>query len=233
MRPLKASKGFTLIELVVAITILGIIMTIAYSSLNGILRSKKTLEDKRDLQAVAYAILNRMTRELQLAYSGVSIMPPPNEKDIRYTSRTNLIGERGSLANGLRADKITFLALEGGQYLPDGGSHSGIVQISYRVEENPDAPQTSNAAYYLIRDETPYIRPYERAYERTMTFPITSSLVGLQFEYFKLDDETWHSVWDPEQHEKLPGMIKFSVVLRSPAGQEEEFTTTVPLRAVN
>ena len=39
------------------------------------------------------------------------------------------------------------MALEGGQYLPDGGTHSGVVQITYRVDKDPEARSGEEPRY--------------------------------------------------------------------------------------
>ena len=61
----KHSSGFTLVELVIAISILSVILTVAYSSLSYIIRTKKLLDDRRDVSAVANAVLLRVSREIQ------------------------------------------------------------------------------------------------------------------------------------------------------------------------
>lgn len=91
----RDSAGFTLIEIVIAVSILAAIVGVAYGSLTSIMRSKKLLDEERDLRAVANSVLTRMTRELQLAYSGVPLMPPRNQLNKRYSSKVNLIGTSG------------------------------------------------------------------------------------------------------------------------------------------
>jgi prepilin-type N-terminal cleavage/methylation domain-containing protein len=222
-------SGFTLIEIVIAISLLAAIIVILYGALSGIIASKKLLDDRRDGTAIASAILTRMTRELQLAYPQHALMPPQNDPDKRYPARVSFLGERKELGDHHFGDSITFLALEGGQYLPDGGTHSGLVQISYRVEKNPDEPE-KKGTYYLVRQETPYTRPFDRAYKKTMIFPVTTSLVSLKFKYFSNDTQEWTPNWD-ESKTMLPSVVEFTVVIMTPAGHEESFTTSVALRS--
>ena len=223
-----ASPGFTLIEVVLAILILAAMLTILYESLTQMLEMKQLLDDRRDSAAIAGAVLTRMTRELQLAYAQNALMPPRSEPDKRYPPRTFMLGEEKALDNDRRGDSITFLALEGGQYLPDGGTHSGLVQITYRVERDPE--KRDSPTYYLVREETPYQRPFEKAFKKTMIFPITTNLVGLKFSYFILDSGEWVSNWGSDEHVGLPAMVRFQVGIRSPAGRDDWFTTSVALR---
>jgi len=234
------AQGFTLIEIIISISILTIIMTVGYSSLSGILRTKVLLDDRRESRLIANSVLTRLTRELQLAYSGFPLLPPlkkdetGDEPKRRNSSRINLVGEENYLDDQRPGDSITFLALEGGQYLPDGGTHSGVVQISYKVKEGPEKydgekPRT----YYLIREELPYIRPLEKAYEKIMIFPITKNLVSLQFRYYDSEEEEWYSSWGEDERVRLPALVKFSLALKSSSGKVSSYTTSVTLRDRN
>ena len=224
-----ASSGFTIVEIIISITILVLVMSVAYSSLRQIIRSKQALDDTRDGRKLANAVLTRMTRELQLAYDGLPLLPPKDNLQQPYSNRINLISEPSDIG-GVATSTIVFLALEGGQYMPDGGGHSGVVQITYRVEKDPDDPEADT--YWLIREETPYIRPPERAYrERTMIFPVIKSLTSLSFRFYDAASHSWLNKWGKDEHVRLPAVIEFTVAIRSPAGKVEEFTTAVPIRS--
>ncbi len=226
--------GFTLIEVVIAIAILSIIGTVTYSALTQIIRSKNTLDDRRELNAVAYSVLNRMIRELQLSYSGIGLLPRPDETDGKQKpSNINMSGEPKTMSNGKHGDSIRFLALEGGQYLPDGGTHSGLVQIMYRVEENPEKIDSEIQSYILVREETPLIRPFEKAFSKVMNFPIVDSLVGLELRYFDPESESWLAEWNIENKFGLPNQIEIKIELLSPRGETHLFVTSVPIRSIN
>ena len=232
-RQVRGVPGFTLIELVIAIGILGLVLTVAYGGLSQIMRSKKMLDDGRDSSLVANAVLLRLTRELQMAYRDdqTFLLPPRDKIDDQSGPQPVLLGEEDKLGNGEPGDSITFLALEGGQYLPDGGTHSGVVQITYRVEEDPDQSAASSNTYYLIRDETPHKSDPKEAYRYSMIFPITSKLVSLAFDYYDPEKDQWTTKWGDEQKNKLPLMIRFTLAIQSPLGRINSYSTVVPVRA--
>jgi len=230
----NSSAAFTLIEIVIAISILAIIMSITYTALIQIVRSKNILDDRRDINAISYTVLNRMVREFQLAYSGIGLLPPSNKKDSpQLASNINLIGEEKTLSNGKRGDNIQFLALEGGQYLPDGGSHSGLVQLTYRVEENPDSKSSENPIYLLVREETPVIRPNDKAFSKTMIFPVIDRLVSLEYRYFDSENQTWLESWEQDKNFGLPSQVELRLQVLSPKEEIHTFVTNVPLRSIN
>ncbi|RIL05131.1 MAG: hypothetical protein DCC75_11975 [Proteobacteria bacterium] len=227
-KPAASPCGFTLMELMIAISILSLVLSVAYSSLRQITRGKQLLDDSRDAHLIANSVLVRMTRELQLLVRdpGSNLLPPAsNLNSARYGV---LEGIRGNI-NSDAADSITFLAVEGGQYLPDGGAHSGIVQISYRVAEDPEQEGDPTPRYLFIRDEVPYIRPPDQAYKKIMTFPITNRLVSLEFSYFDPEKEQWIEEWQAAASNKAPSMIRFSLSVESPRGRIDQFSTVVPV----
>ncbi len=227
-------NGFTLIEIVISIAILAVIMSVTYSAMTQIIRSKNVLDDRRELNSMAYAVLNRMVREFQLAYSGIGLLPNKGDVDGKQRpGNVNLIGEPISLSNGKHGDKVTFMALEGGQYLPDGGTHSGLVQLTYRVEENPDAANSETQTYLLIREETPVIRPFDKAFGKTMIFPIIDRIVSLEYRYYDSEEEKWVSEWKENENPGLPTQLELRLELLSPNGELNSFVTTVPLRSIN
>ncbi|NLF26236.1 MAG: prepilin-type N-terminal cleavage/methylation domain-containing protein [Deltaproteobacteria bacterium] len=221
------SRGFTLLEIVIAVGILGVMLSVAFTALNQISRTKRALDDERDSMLLANAILTRMTRELQLITDQANLLPPLNNPTKGYGVDVRLVGSPNRLSNGESGDQITFVANEAGQYVLHGQTHAGIVQISYRVEPDPDQPSGENRTFFLVRDEIPAIRPLKKAYSNMMTFPVTRSLVGLQLRYF--DGRDWRDQWD-EKQKQPPMLIQFTVKTRSPAGRISSYTTMVPVR---
>jgi len=232
-RSQHATLGFTLIEVVISFALLSVVVSIAYSTMSGLMRAKQYLDDGRDAQAVANAVIQRITRELQLADQNNGLLPSPQNKNVRYPRNANMLGSATKDNSEEAKDEITFMAHGASQYVLGNSEYADIVQITYRVEEDPEQRGGAEPTYYLVRDETPLIRPYDKAFERRVTFPITSRLVALDFRYLKLDDNTgdrWLDEWGPPDNPGLPAMVEFTFKIRSNMGQITSFTSAVPLR---
>lgn len=223
--------GFTLLEVILAMSILAIMLGTTFAALRQIMLAKRTLDDIRDARAIAGSVLTRLTRELQLAASDIALLPPREDLTQRYSARNNLLGETDILSDNRRADRIRFMAMEGGQYLPDGSSHSGVVQIYYRLEPNPDLAEPNQSPYLLIREEVPNIRPFERAFEKSMIFPVAKNVWSLSFRYFDSETGEWVDTWGDGNRIHLPSLVQLSMELVSPSGKRAHYATTVPLRA--
>lgn len=226
----KRTSGFTFVEVVIAISILAVIMSISYGALMQIIRAKKLLDDTRDVKSIADSIIIRFGGELQLAVrSGGEVMPPPNKLSTPYPGLPHLVGTAKRGPDDTSLDSISFIAQNAGQYVPDGGTHNGLIQINYRAEKDPENPDSKS--YLLIRDEIPYKHPYDAAYKKIMTFPITKNLVSLRFRYYTIADSAWHDSWGDIQHNQLPNMVKFVFRIRSELGNISEYESAVFLPA--
>lgn len=223
----QSAGGFTLIELIITISILALLMLIVFSSFRQLLRSKSALDDRRDGMIMANAILIRMTRELQLMVEYPTLLTPPGQTP---TFPSSLIADEKTMSNGLHGDTIKFVAQGAGQYVAGGASHSGFVDITYRVEEDPEAPMGAEQAnYYLVREEIPHIRPVDFAFERALVFPVSKNLVSLELNYYNSKDEKWVNSWSAQGTVKLPDLIKLSITVRSPLGKLNTYATMVAI----
>ena len=231
----RKTRGFTLVEVVIAISILTMILGTAYSAITQIISTKKILDDKRDTSLIASSIVRRLSKELQLTvaehnliFSNPAAAPSANLKFLG-TARTNL-GEGSSL---------TFIAMEGGQYLPDGGTHTGLVQITYRLAKDPEKREVSDV-YSLIREEMPYVSlpntsdpriwqtAVEKAFSKRIIFPIAENVLNFKLKFYDLYEDRWSDEWGAGQKD-IPAMINYSVTLISELGNLETYETTVPL----
>lgn len=241
----RNSAGFTLLEVILAISILSVMVALSYRVITGIIEAKRLLDDQRDGMFIADAVLTRLSRELQLTANKRPLLPAC---DSVTTSTGNtgsssnpaatmpslyLLGEEKQLGMNLRGDSLTFVAREAGQYIPDGGTHSGVVQITYRVAPDPDQANSRDATYLLVRDEIPYRRPVDRACQAALHFPITKNLVGLEFMYLDKRTNQWTTSWGDDKMGRLPQVIQFKLTLSTPGGQLQTLTSAVALRAAN
>lgn len=226
---MKRNRAFTFLEVTLAISILAVVMSVAYTALSQIIRTKKLLDDIRDNKNIADAILIRVSRELQMVYSGPGseLMPPRNNLTKPYLGGPRVLGKPEQDLDGNHKDSIEFSALEGGQYIPEGKTHTGVVQIWYRVEKDPKNKESST--YTLVRDETPHLPDFAAAYKKTMVFPITDRLVSLQFRYFDDRNDVWVDSWGTMPRVYLPRIVRFTVAVQSPLGRVDSYSTSISI----
>lgn len=240
----RSSSGFTLMEVTIAFTILAVMMTLNYRILKGVVTAKELIDDRRDGMFIANSLLTRMSRELQLAVKRPIL--PSCDTASAGTSSSSDQAQSASGSNpsqssfgrpvlisqsDLEGSSITFLAKEAGQYIPDGGTHSGVVQITYRVAQDPDQKGSQDATYLLVREEIPNSKPLSKACKSVLRFPISNNLISLQFRFFDGKAREWGDTWTGQQAIRLPEIIQFTVALRSPRGTVQSYTTAVHVAA--
>jgi prepilin-type N-terminal cleavage/methylation domain-containing protein len=222
----RSQGGFTLIEIIIAISILGVVVVVNYNMILNLAESKSEIDDQRQLVFVANSVLGRLTRELQLAGKDHRL-PPPCDNPTGQRQNAVLIGQNGG--QGSEGPSITFSAKDAGQYVHNGNSHSGAVQIKYSVAPDPDKKGDKNAGLLLIREEIPNRPPFDVACKDAIRFPITTKLVNLEFKFFDKRAGDWSSEWTGQKAANLPDILQFTLWLKSDKGRVASYTTAVKL----
>lgn len=226
----QQEQGFTLMEVITALAILSVMITLNYKILLGIMESKQMLDDKREGMFLANSLLTRISRELQLAVRR-PLLPSCNgltgTSDNQSGMQKNPFITTESVAGGMA---LSFIAQEAGQYVPDGGTHSGLVQITYRpAKGSSQEDQLPDGQFYLIREEVPYTKPLSTACKNALRFPISNNLTSIKFKFLNKQSKQWSDVWENEDSRQLPAIIQFSAELKTPRGKTETYTSAIKL----
>jgi hypothetical protein len=225
--------GLTLVEVIFALAILAFMVSVNYKILIGVIASRQLIDDRREGMYIANSVLTRLSREIQLAVKQPLLAPCGSANTGgasnaggpgSTTGQPSLIGE-----SGIGGTTLTFQAKDAGQHIPDGGSHAGVVQITYRVAEDPEQKGGQGAGLVLVREEIPNTRPLAEACKKALRFPITNNLVSLRFRFFDARTNEWTDAWTAAQGNRLPKVIEFTVAIRSPAGKVNTYTSAVHL----
>ena len=215
-------KGFTIIELIFVIAILTIVITVSYGSIGQILKTKQVLDNERDARAVLNAILFRFSREFEMAKPGYALLRAELSKQSGWGTRW-FIGEPKTNSGQSHGDSIYFILDQSDL----GTSGSTLLQVGYYVEEDPKALGT----YVLYREEVPYKRPAEKAYEKLSRYPIARNVTSLHFRYFDKNKKEWYEDWGTTQRSQLPSAIEYSISLKTPEGSIQSFTGAVAVQS--
>ncbi|RME61629.1 MAG: prepilin-type N-terminal cleavage/methylation domain-containing protein [Candidatus Dadabacteria bacterium] len=212
-------RGFTLIEVILAITILTLIVVTGYSVVTGIGKSKDSIEDRDLVLYEGEALSRRLKRELQNAYFQTHLLLDPalkfeSKKLIRFYAKPQ---EGRSYSK----DSFAFLSLGSGQYIPGQTKKFGLVQIYYHLE-----PLDNRDTFALVRDEIPYIFPQEKAFKKRVRFEVSKNVLGIKVRLYN-KHTGWVSSWDSDRKERAPTFIVLTLYLRSPRGKVYPFIVPV------
>jgi general secretion pathway protein J len=221
---LPKSRGFTLLELIVAVTVLAFITMLLYGAFTGMKHTRDGLTRVQDRYREGRIGLARVVRDLQSAY--ISQHLPINPA--LTVLKTAFIGHQSSPAD--RIDFNTFTNVR-----RDRNSHvSDQLEVSYYGEESLDTSGT----YDLVRRSSQYLDNYPQKGGRIDVVTTDIDLFDLSF----LDPMTsaWVDTWDSTsttgQLNRLPVYVRVTLIVnggrRSAAGRLRgslRFETTVPI----
>ncbi len=222
-------RGFTLVEIVIALTIFASMSLFLFTTASRFGASKRLLDDRREIDLLSEQIFSRLLAEVGGAHSGTNyrlLGKPGSEPSPALPLSPTFLGIPGQ-QGGQDRDEVTFILERGGQFIPDQQGRSGPVQVSYRLMEDAEAP----SGLSLVRDEVPLISPPEVAFEKRMVFPITPQIRSFRARYYDQEQQQWSATWGdvPERISRAPSIVELQVTLLTRAGREVSFTTAVRL----
>jgi general secretion pathway protein J len=135
-RQAPGTRGFTLVELLVAIVVLSLISVLIYNAFASMKRSREGIERVDDRYREGRLAMTRMVRELQSAY--ISLHAPINPSLL--IQRTAFVGSTGT-----PADRIDFNSFSNRRM--DKNSHvSDQCELSYFGSANPELSGVTDLA---------------------------------------------------------------------------------------
>ncbi len=177
-------KGFTLIEILIAFSILAILFSILYGTFDATAKSSRRLSDEAQVYRQIRGTIARFQREIASAYW------PADSKN-----QPLFVGVDGSDERE-PVDSLSFATLAHGRYLPES-SESEIARVTYSLEKG-------EGDYRLVHSE--------QTEARTMTFVAIERVVGLNIRYF--DGKEWREGWVGESERRLPAAVAAQLRVR-------------------
>lgn len=185
--------GFTLIEVMTAVTILAIMATVAFTIVFGAVKRSRHIDRRVELTTEAAAIVNLISEDLRGAFVREGVVP-------FFLGVNNFKGE--DPADGLSL--LTTAVLPVNPEIPAGG----VGEVEYSIIEGE-----KGTFLLLRREQIPARTPYD---EGGGAIEITDRLKSLNLEFS--DGEDWFERWDTQsaaEHEdgKLPRQVRIELVL--------------------
>jgi len=200
-KPSRAVAGFTLIEIMTAVTILAIMATVAFTIVFGAVKRSRHIDRRVGLSTEAAAIVNLITEDFRGAYVREGVVP--------FFLGTDDFNADDP-ADGVSL--LTTAVLPVNPEIPAGG----VGEVEYSIIEG------ENGVFLLLRrEEIPARIPFDDGGE---AIEITDRIKSLNLSFS--DGEDWFDQWDTEgaaDHEtgKLPRQVRVELIL-----EEEDLTVT-------
>jgi len=197
MTEYSKKSGFTLVELMIALGLLGVMMALVTGSYYASTRAKRRIDSRMEVIAMGRVALANMIKEINGAFM-----------DTDDFARTPFLGEQeGSFANP--EDKLYFTTTT---FDPRPiGMGGNIAEIEYRLEENEDLEGT----FFLLRRADPF--PDYDPDEGGVTFDIAEQVSGMRIRY-QDDNGVWGNRWDSSMDGALPRLVEITLHMKSEKG---------------
>lgn len=198
MRP-DNQKGFSLIEVMVAVAVTGIILLLAYRSIGNTSEAVQQATDSADLQHTVRVILGRLAEEL------VSADWTEETRDVLF------LGVDGNEA-GRPADSLRFRSRAHAGRTPDA-RESDLNVLDYSLHNK----RLMRREEYNLLNLT----------EATMESDEISDVASLNVRYW--DGTAWRDNWDATRAKGLPLAVVIELAMEGSLARQETFTTMVSL----
>jgi type II secretion system protein J len=224
-------KGFTLLEILLAISLISVMVAISMSVLFSSAQISQIVEQKIDVADEALVIIDRLRNEIQTATdkSSRSLLKLSGVKKVG-NSYLEYLGDQTSRPNS--SNMLRFVSSGTGAYIPGSSSTRTVIEIRYRLEKNPDNP-SGEYSYVLVRDELPLLEGEIEANKKKMTFPISNHVTALNFRFFSFKKElkSWQNTWGDQSSGNipLPSLVELSLTIALPGASMRSYSTIVPL----
>lgn len=179
-------NGFTLIEILIAIFIFAIVMSMLFSSFHSALSTTEAVRGAMTTNEMAKICIQRVVADLQSIYLNLPPAYTPPGMDAppeHYRLEGDITSINGRDFSKLRFTSSAHLSLD-----PSGES-DGIAEIVYYVD------QTEEDVWVMRRSDKLY--PFD-AFEANKNDPVLCEKIkSLAFTYYD-EEGTEHEVWDSE-----------------------------------
>lgn len=211
VRPNEGTSGFTLLEMVITLTILGFILLIIFGAFRlGISAWEKGESSREEYQKVR-AVLQVVSRQLK------SMVP--------YKVKTEM-AEGDYLAFEGRPRSLKFvstLSMRANQ--PEG--------FVYAIYEFRDGGNRSGSL--IVYEQRVLIRKnfFEEGPREESGVPLIEGISDIQFEYYREEDplknrqEGWVEAWSAKEEKELPRAVRMTVTYKNGTNEQEETSLTL------
>jgi general secretion pathway protein J len=201
------ARGFTLIEVLIAMGIVAVMAVMTIGSLSGIDRAASVAADQEARQAAARLALRRLGRELSMAFLS------ENFDTRRYRDPLTLfVG---------REDEVLFTTMAHVRLYRDAKESDQSI-VEYKLESDPD----HSGERALFRREKPRIDDEpDRGGHRDL---VADHITALRLQYWDAKRKDWVREWTTrtvEHAKELPQRVRIELEMTLPDRRTEKFVT--------
>ncbi|MFH1831025.1 MAG: type II secretion system protein GspJ [Pseudomonadota bacterium] len=214
-------EGFTLLEVMVSVGILGVIMVLVWSSTAQTIRSKDRVEERDLMFHSGQVALKKIADDVEVAFLATTAAATTTTASAETTAqapptanfKTFFIGEDRGDQDALKFTSLSHLRLVA------SSKESDQCRISYEIVPHPEEPGFFN----LVRREQPWLDKTTDVEGRT--FALVEKIVKFNVEYYDELKNDWGKEWDTDKldwKDRLPMAVRIKIVFADPNDETQE-----------
>lgn len=214
MIPSPMNAGFSLTEVLIAVTILGMMGTMTFGTFSSAVNSREVALEIAEREHEVRLALERMSREVSMAFlSSHRDCDSPKSKTIFKSS---------SSAVGMRLDFTSFSHLK----LRADANESDQNELSYFIDRNPDDEKEKCLTRRI------QARIDDEPTEGGQVDPLLCGVSDLEFQFYDHEANDWEDDWDSEDSDykdRLPLFVRFQLSLNNDEGEPYNYRSATRL----
>lgn len=210
----RGKKGFTLVEILVALALIATILSMVYGSYFATSRSAQVCQARIAMCHQGRTTLDQMARQIRCAYAGTAKDDNLGESGTR---QKRIVREDGMCyftgsRNASNGDILRFVTTNGFAEAKEKPV-KGLFEMTYRFDRHTRT---------LFLSHRRFIGTTKKAEKRNW-MPIAKNIEYLELEFF--DGKQWLRRWDFEDKKKLPSAVRMEIGCRVKDNREYNYGT--------
>ncbi len=209
-----SKTGFTLLEVMISVAIMGMIMVLVWSISSQTLNSKERIEKRDMLFQGGRIALQKLSDDLAMAFL---IKQPSIPTGFSPRPKAFFIGEDKGDKDDIRFTSFSHLRFF------NGAKQSDQCKVGYEVIPDKEDSSINN----LVRRETPWLDA-----ETTVEgypFVLAQDVDSFELEFYDYRKEEWVNHWDSDNIDfqgKLPSAVRITIAFPDPDMENETISMT-------
>jgi prepilin-type N-terminal cleavage/methylation domain-containing protein len=196
--------GFTLIEILIAVAIIVMIVSMVYGSYFATSKSAETCKAKITLSQQGRKVLQQIARQIRCSYADESEertdLAGTISRDKRPISENPIDYFKGA-PDDLNGEILSLVTTKGLFYGPDQAK--GLFDITYKFDK-------SSGTFFLSQRRFVHTPP--ELVEQRSWRPLLRNVECVELAFF--DGQQWLTKWDFKQKKKLPCAVKIGITCK-------------------
>lgn len=215
----SAKRGFTLIEILVAMALITVIITMVYGSYRASSKSASACSERIEQLDESRKALLQISRQLSCSYTGRREIDATAQKAV--FKKDNIIPEKpntlfvgdSNIVNGAILHFVTTTSA-----FPNQKNAEGLFDVIYKFDKNTGLLSFSQSEF--VGADTPFEK-------NRFWLPVSKNITDVNLSFF--DGQKWLKRWDVKEKLCLPYAVKVDIATNYQGYKSYNYSTIAPI----